>query len=75
MTISGILQDQTRILNDGRSGFKFCPKPGKFTSCKGAKNVYEFDRGLTQAFITSVLRAVLKKIKIFYSCYVVLTRK
>jgi hypothetical protein len=37
--------------------------------------VYEFDRCLAQAFITSVLTAVLKKIEIFYLSYVVLTGK
>jgi hypothetical protein len=52
MTISAILQDQTRILDDDVSGFKFCPKPGKVTACKV---VYEVDRGLEKAYITVVL--------------------
>jgi len=72
MTISGILQNQTRILNDAGTGFKFCPKPGKFTACKGVKNVYEFDRGLAKAYITVVLTfsasGVLCSLMLIYAC-------
>jgi hypothetical protein len=72
MTVSGILQDQTIILSDAGSGFKFCPKPGKFTACKGVKNVYEFDKGLAKAYITIVFTfpasGVLCSLMLIYSC-------
>jgi hypothetical protein len=75
MAISGILQDQTRILNDAGSGCKFCPKPGKFTACRGVKNVYEFDRGLAKAYITVVLTfpasGVLCSLMLIYSCKII----
>jgi len=32
----------------------FCPKPGKVTACRVVKNVYGFDRGLAEAYITVV---------------------
>jgi DDE superfamily endonuclease. len=72
MKISGILQGQTRILDDGRSGFQFCPRPGKVTACKGVKNLYEVDRGLTQAYIVGVLTfpasGVMCSLMLVYSC-------
>jgi hypothetical protein len=47
-------------------------KPGKFTACKGVKNVYEFDRGLAKVYITVVLifpaSGVLCSLMLIYSC-------
>lgn len=72
MKISGILQGQTRILDDDRSSFQFSPRPGKVTACKGVKNLYEVDRGLTQVFIVGVLTfpasGVMCSLVLVYSC-------
>jgi hypothetical protein len=47
-------------------------KPGKFTACKGVKNVYEFDRGHAKVYITVVLTfpasGVLCSLMLIYSC-------
>jgi hypothetical protein len=48
-----ILQDPTRILNGDESSFQFFPKTGKVLACKGDKNVYEIDRGLSEMSITA----------------------
>jgi hypothetical protein len=48
-----MFQDPTRIFSDDKSNFQSFPKTGKVLACKGDKNVYEIDKGLSQASITA----------------------
>jgi hypothetical protein len=48
-----IFQGPTRIFNGDKSSFQFFPNTGKVLACKGDKNVYEIDRGLSKASITA----------------------
>ncbi|KAJ8943143.1 hypothetical protein NQ318_022884 [Aromia moschata] len=50
-----ILQDPTRIYNGDETCFLFCPKLGKVIAPKGAKNVYEVDKGQAKQNLTVML--------------------
>lgn len=47
-----ILKDPTRILNGDETNFLLCPKTKNVLAAKGAKNVYEVDRGLAKSNLT-----------------------
>lgn len=47
-----ILQDPLRVYNGDETCFQFCPKVGKVVAPKGAKNVYEVDRGEAKQNLT-----------------------
>lgn len=50
--ITDLLEDPTRIFNGDESGFLLCPKGGTVLAPKGAKNVYETDRGRAKESVT-----------------------
>lgn len=47
-----ILKDPTRIFNGDETNFLLCPKTKNVLAAKGARNVYEVDRGLAKANLT-----------------------
>lgn len=47
-----ILNDSNRVYNGDETCFQFCPKLGKVLAEKGAKNVYEIDRGQAKQNLT-----------------------
>jgi hypothetical protein len=51
----GILQDPTRIFNDDKPSFHFCPQAEKVLKCKGDGNADEIDRGLAKVSVTDML--------------------
>ncbi|KAI4455739.1 hypothetical protein MML48_9g00000314 [Holotrichia oblita] len=47
-----ILEDPSRVYNGDETCFQFCPKLGKVIAPKGAKNIYEVDRGEAKQNLT-----------------------
>ena len=50
--LSEILNDPTRIFNGDEKNFQLCPKLKNVLAPKGAKNIYEVDKGLAKQSLT-----------------------
>lgn len=50
--VRDILNNPTRVFNGDESNFQLCPKNKKVLAPKGARNIYEVDKGLAKSSLT-----------------------